>query len=90
MISDLDGWWRENRPAAVSQVTDELERVLAFLADNPHAGRPYPHRRIPGVRKYRLQGTPYLVYYVPDIEAGELKVLALWSAMRKRGPPLKP
>jgi len=90
LIAQIENWWRENRPSTASLVTDELERVLTFLAENPHAGRPYQRRGIPGLRMYRLKKTPYHVYYVPDLEHGELKVLALWSSMRKRGPPLKP
>jgi plasmid stabilization system protein ParE len=88
MITELDVWWSENRPAAPTLVIDELNRVLDLLSENPDAGRPHRHRRIRGLRKHRLQGTPYLVYYVPDFEAGELIVVALWSAMRKHGPPL--
>ncbi|OGQ78404.1 MAG: hypothetical protein A2289_25090 [Deltaproteobacteria bacterium RIFOXYA12_FULL_58_15] len=89
MISHLDAWWREHRTAVASQVTDELKRVCAILADNPNAGIPYRHRRIQGIRKYRLSKTPYYLYYVTHLEEGEIEVLALWSAVRKRGPPLK-
>lgn len=42
-----------------------------------------------GVQRLFLPGTRYHVYYVHDAEAREVVVLAIWSALRGKGPPLR-
>ena len=87
-LESLDTWWREHRPAAAEQVTAEIERIVALLQETPSVGSPYQHAVVPGVRAVRLKRTPYRLYYVYDESAGEIVVLAVWSAMRGHGPPI--
>ena len=89
LIAEIDAWWRENRPAARVQVTEQLAAAFDLLAHSPALGSLYPHPTIAGVRRYPLKSTPYQLYYVADEPAGELLVLALWSSMREHGPPLE-
>lgn len=63
--------------------------MLDLLAMAPDTGALHPHRRIPEVRRALLPRTRYHVYYVHDIERDEVVVLALWSALRRRAPPLR-
>lgn len=88
MIAELAEWWDENRRDA-TELRVTLESVCDRLAENPFLGRPHPHARIEGIRKYRLLGTPYLLYYLPLVEPNELRVIGVWSGMRKRGPFLE-
>ena len=87
-IDNLDTWWREHRSAAASQVTDEVERITAMIAESPNIGTPYPHPVVSNVRVVRLQRTPYRLYYVHDAERDVIVVLTVWSAMRGHGPEL--
>jgi len=87
-IRELITWWRENRPAAANHLPRELQRVLRLLGDAPYVGRPYLPAGIQGVRRIRLKGTPYAVYYEVDDTAGMVNVGGVWSSMRGLGPPL--
>lgn len=84
----LAAWWREHRPAAPELVKEELLRAVTVLAETPFVGSPYTRTRIPDVRRFPLRKTPYHVYYRVKEAAGEVVIMSVWSAMRKRGPPL--
>ncbi len=88
-IVDLGSWWRENRTAAPDLFKNNLERALEVLIETPMIGVPYERKGIPGLRRYQIRKTPYHIYYVPDPEESKLSVLAVWSGMRKYGPPLQ-
>ena len=85
----IDSWWRENRPAAPGLFADELVAALGLLAEAPGAGRRYSAKDIPGLRRLMLPASRYHVYYVHDSEAGIVHVIAIWSAVRGKGPPLR-
>jgi len=80
-------WWRENRPAARALFEDELRAALDRIRDRPLLGGIY---EVVGGREYRrtlMAETRYHVYYRvvgPDL----VRVLAIWSAVRGRGPRL--
>lgn len=85
----LGAWWRRNRPAARIQVADELERLCRLLADNPEIGTSYERRGIQSVRWLRMRNMPYKLYFHYEPGGEVLSVIALWSASKKKGPPLK-
>lgn len=87
MILELDAWWRVHRASAAS-LRALLQPAFEQLLAAPLVGKVYPHRRVPGARKLLVRGTPYAIYYRADLEREEITVLAVWSAMRRRGPPL--
>ena len=87
-LDELAQWWHTNRPASATDVKTEFRRVIELLAESPFLGRPYRRRRERNVRHFPLAGTPYQVFYAPKPDAGELRVLAVWSAERGEGPPL--
>lgn len=80
-------WWREHRPAARTLFEEELRAALDQLRGAPHVGGVY---EMVGGREYRrllMPETRYHVYYrvvAPD----HVRVLAVWSAVRGRGPRL--
>jgi len=87
-IRELGAWWRANRRAAKDVFKNELARVREVLADTPNIGELY-EAGVPGLRRIRLRRTPYHVYYVPRTEHGDVVVIAVWSAQRGEGPPLR-
>ncbi len=83
-------WWRGSRPAAPSLFQDELASAFKRLAENPGSGRPFPDPEVPSARRLLLAGSRYHVYYLFDPAGREVVILAVWSAVRGRGPVLKP
>lgn len=87
-IRAIDGWWRENRKASPRLFAEELAAAIALIEAWPLAGRSRRHPGVPGLRRVLMRATRYHVYYAP---VGEecLSVLAVWSAVRGRGPRLR-
>lgn len=81
-------WWRANRPKAPGPFEREFHEGVTLLASVPDVGRRYPRRGIPGLRRLLLPRTRYHVYYVHGRSRSEVLVLAVWSAVRGRGPRL--
>ena len=83
-VARIDAWWRANRRAAPDLFTNELDRSTLALADNPALGLRYEPRS--GVRRMLLRRTRYHLYFVEEIE--RVLIVAVWSAIRGRGPNL--
>jgi len=86
-ISEIDSWWRTNRPASPDLFLDELEVGFEILGHVPLVGRLYRRSPVKGTRRFLLRQTRYHVYYVA--EASQVRVLAVWHARRGLGPPLR-
>jgi plasmid stabilization system protein ParE len=89
-IRTIDGWWRENRPAAPALFTEELAAAIELIANAPRIGRRRRDRGVPGLRRVLLRATRYHLYYAPAEGGDRLFVLAVWSALRGKGPPIRP
>lgn len=89
-IRKLNAWWRAKREKAPTLFRDELRRKLSLLAENPHIGWAVENTEIENVRCHpvRVRKLPYLIFYVVDLEAGVLRVEAVWSGVREDGPDL--
>ncbi len=87
-IDEADLWWFEHRRRTPNRVEEEIARAFSLLVESPGIGSPYFCEDIPNLRRYRLQSTPYYLYYAVDVEAATLTVVTLWSAMRGEEPPL--
>ena len=85
-IRTIDEWWRANRPTARGLFAEELGEAMALLAASPDIGHHYLHQQIPGLRRIILRSTRYHLYYV--LADDLVTVLAVWSAVRGRGPKL--
>lgn len=85
-IAAVDGWWRSNREKAPDLFFDELADAFALIEAAPELGRPWTSTEVPGVRRVVMRATRYHVYYRLDGE--DVVVLAVWSAVRGRGPRL--
>ncbi len=62
--------------------------ALDLLSESPEAGRPCPRKKFPGLRRLLLPTTRYHLYYLYDPDRQEVLLLAIWSAVRGRGPKL--
>lgn len=89
MIATAVGWWRENRPKAPELLLEELWATKQQLSEFPEAGIVVRRRGFPGLRRLVLRRTRYHVYYRYNPEHDEVWVVAVWAAMRRRGPRLK-
>jgi plasmid stabilization system protein ParE len=87
-LEHLDDWWRAHRPAAPSLVIEELERILGVLADTPEIGIPYRRGGMRHLRRLRLCRTPYQIYYQYLPGSDVVSIVAAWSAVRRRRPPI--
>lgn len=88
-IRTIDGWWREHRLAAPALFAEELAAALDLIASSPRIGRRRRHPGVPGLRRILLRATRYHVYYAPSADGALLFVLAVWSALRGKGPPIR-
>ena len=86
-IRRVHEWWVAHRPSAPGLFLEELAEASALLAKSPDAGRRYGIRGVPGVRRWLLRASRYHVYYAHD--GANVHVLAIWSAVRGRGPRIK-
>jgi plasmid stabilization system protein ParE len=79
-------WWREHRPAAPELFEQEVASLFALLAESPEIGPAVPVRGARGVRRALLPMTRHHVYY--QVRRDSVLVVAVWSAVRGRGPRL--
>jgi len=87
-IDEADIGWFEHRRRMPNRVEEEIARAFALLVESPGIGVLYPNENVPELRRYRLHGTPYYIYYSVDSDKKALVVAALWSAIRGEGPPI--
>jgi plasmid stabilization system protein ParE len=81
-------WWHEHRPTARLLFDDELRQVLDQIRSAPNLGGVFTSKR--SGREYRrvlMSETRYHVYY-RVAGPNEVRVVAIWSAVRGRGPRL--
>ncbi len=86
-LLELEEWWDQSRKAA-AHLSVELGQVLLLLTESPRLGRLYKKRGVFEARRIRIGKTPYHLYYSIEDESKEILVLALWSGIRGKGPPL--
>ena len=86
-IREIDAWWRTHHPAAPELFCEELADAFLAIRTLPHMGRPVRHRQVKGLRRVLLRATRYHAYYV--VHRNAIFVLAVWSAVRGYGPPLR-
>ena len=84
-VDEIDAWWRANRLAASDLFAGELEQALADLGALPSLGTIY-EVGTQTVRRLLLYRSHYHLYFVH--EPDRIYVVAVWSALRGRGPKL--
>jgi plasmid stabilization system protein ParE len=86
-ILEIDEWWRANRRSAPDLFINELADAFELIANSPQIGRSYHQCSVPRTRRVLLKGARYHVYYTP--RGADVIVLAVWHAMRSKGPPIR-
>ncbi len=85
-LEHLAQWWWDNRQDSRRQVLEEVERATSIVCEMPGVGNVYESKRGREVRRCRVGKTPYYLYYVVDMDAETVSVLAIWSAEVGQGP----
>jgi plasmid stabilization system protein ParE len=83
----IDGWWQKNRTSAPQLFVEELSAAFEALRSVPLTGKLVRIPRLHDVRRVVLRTTRYHIYY--RVERDTVTVLAIWSAVRGRGPSSK-
>jgi plasmid stabilization system protein ParE len=81
------GWWRGHRPAAPTLFETELRAALDQVRSAPRVGGVYETVAGLEYRRLLLPETRYHLYY-RVVSPDHVRVLAVWSAVRGRGPRL--
>jgi hypothetical protein len=84
----LDAWWREHRDHK-DVFEEELEAAVARIGSIPEGFAVYAATRRGLVRRLQLPKTKHHVYFLIDSAAGVARIVAVWGAQRRRGPPLR-
>ena len=84
----IEEWWVENRPAAPTLFTDELEEIFKTICERPHAGIGWPTPRRPALRRILMPKTRHHVYFRVDESKQIIHVLSVWGAPKGQGPKL--
>lgn len=79
-------WWRENRPAALGLLRQELTRGFELITSQPGLGPRALDTDLQNVRRVHLYRIGYYLYY--QVRDDTIEVLALWHDSRGEGPPL--
>jgi len=85
----VDEWWREHRPEAPELIQLEFGEALEQLRTAPRSGVFVLGAPVPDLRRVLLVRTRYHVYYVFDEQRATVEIMAVWHAMRGRGPVLR-
>jgi plasmid stabilization system protein ParE len=81
----LSEWWALNRPDSPGLLVDEFEDVAARVSEFPRVGPRYD-RGETECRRMLMPQTQNHVYYT--IVRDEVRIIAVWGAVRGRGPKL--
>ncbi|OQW44717.1 MAG: hypothetical protein A4S16_03070 [Proteobacteria bacterium SG_bin6] len=78
-MAELDRFYRECDPRAAMRIAEAAVAAGRLLAANPLLGSLVSERTI---RKWRVERTPYLIFYRP--EGGGIRILRLLHHTRDR------
>jgi plasmid stabilization system protein ParE len=88
-LSEIDSWWRSNRPSAPNLFLDEFEQATLLLAAVPDIGPLFARSSVRGVRRLFLRRTRYWIYYLHGAVHAVVYVLEVWSTSRGAEPALR-
>jgi len=88
-IDAIDHWWIEHRRSSPDLFLTEFDDAKKELQLAPEIGKSYRRRGIPGLRRLLMLRTQCHIHYTYDESAGVVSILSVWSALRRRGPPVR-
>lgn len=83
-LEDIAAYLVPRSPDGARNVGAAIEKAISQLEHFPDLGR---RQAVAGVRKLVVSRYPYLVFYVADVDAGEVRILTLQHAAREREFP---
>jgi hypothetical protein len=86
-VRAVDAWWRDHR-SDTAEFINEFAHALDLLKASPELGAAYGPKAAFGVRRLLLPASQHYLYYVHNRERHTIRVLAVWSCYRGRGPGL--
>ncbi|HET8797250.1 MAG TPA: type II toxin-antitoxin system RelE/ParE family toxin [Thermoanaerobaculia bacterium] len=88
-IEEADRWWRQNREKAPNAIREELERIGALIASQPHLGARAMNVKLPGVRRIHIERIHFHIYYrIVGSPPQYIEIVAFWGSRRESGPPI--
>jgi hypothetical protein len=87
-VTEMDTWWREQRPAARDLFARELAEARTMLLTARGAGVKYTTKSGKIVRRVLMPKTRNHIYFEIDEIRQLVVVLAVWGAPRGRDPEL--
>ncbi len=88
-IQKADRWWRRNREKAPNAIREELERIGALIAFQPHLGARATNVKLSGVRRIHIERIHHDLYYRAVGSPPEyVEIVAFWGSRRESGPPI--
>ena len=70
-------------------LVDEVAHAVELLMTSPDMGALYGPKAGRGVRRVLLPTSQYYLYYAHLAQRDTLRILAVWSCRRGRGPQLR-
>jgi plasmid stabilization system protein ParE len=86
-VRAADAWWRDHHGDATGFI-DEFDHAVELLMVAPELGAIYAPKAAFRVRRLLLSASQHYVYYVYRRERKLIRILAVWSCYRGRGPEL--
>ena len=88
-IQEADRWWRQNREKAPDAIREELKRIGALIASQPHLGARATNVKLQGVRRVHIERIHYHLYYrIVGSPPESIEIVAFWGTRRGAGPPI--
>jgi hypothetical protein len=85
---DIDAWWQVERTAGPDTFWREFTNALERLHHPPTPGVSVRRAGVRGLRRVLLPKSRVHIYFVFDEDEHAIRIWAIWSAIRRRGPPL--
>jgi plasmid stabilization system protein ParE len=88
-LGEILEWWNANRSAALDLPLDEFVECVALLEKTPDAGLVFRRATVVGVRRFVMQKTRHIIYYLHDSDHDMVDVIAVWGGLdvlRDTGP----
>lgn len=88
-IEEADRWWRKNRDKAPHAIREELVRIGALIASQPHLGARATNIKLAGVRRIHIERIHHHIYYrVVGSPPDYIEIVAFWGSRRGSSPPI--
>jgi plasmid stabilization system protein ParE len=82
-------WWRKHRPEAPDLLKSEMRDAVGLLRETPEIAPANQGPQGTPINRWPLHGSRRMVFFLLDREARLVTIVAVWGAVRGKGPPLR-